>query len=110
MRLRPGYPDAFTGMGVSLKELRRHDEAAVCFRAVVQLRPGCALSLGNLAGLYYEQVPPPPLPRARGAPAHTASGCGACILRTQSAAVQTDWRQWTVTEVAFYIAFETSLR
>lgn len=56
VRLRAGYADAYTGMGVSLKELRRHSEAAVCFQAVVHLRPTCALSLGNLAGLYYEMV------------------------------------------------------
>lgn len=37
-------------MGVSLKELKRNDEAAICFDNVVKLRPGCALSLGNLAG------------------------------------------------------------
>ncbi len=43
-------------MGVSLKELRRRVEAQACFETCVRLRPGCALSLGNLAGLYYEQV------------------------------------------------------
>ena len=56
MRLRPNYADAYTGMGVSLKELRRRPEAQACFETVVRLRPGCALSLGNLAGLYYEQA------------------------------------------------------
>lgn len=56
MRLRPNYADAYTGMGVSLKELRRRTEAQACFETCVRLRPGCALSLGNLAGLYYEQV------------------------------------------------------
>lgn len=50
MRLRPNYADAYTGMGVSLKELKRKDEAEHCFAQVVHLRPGCALSLGNLAG------------------------------------------------------------
>ncbi len=50
MRLRPAYADAFTGMGVALKELKRRDEAEACFSQVVRLRPGCALSLGNLAG------------------------------------------------------------
>jgi protein O-GlcNAc transferase len=56
VRLRPNYADAYTGMGVSLKELRRRSEAQACFETCVRLRPGCALSLGNLAGLYYEQV------------------------------------------------------
>ena len=56
VRLRPNYADAYTGMGVSLKELRRRGEAQACFETCVRLRPGCALSLGNLAGLYYEQV------------------------------------------------------
>ena len=51
MRLRPAYADAFTGMGVALKELKRRDEAEACFSQVVRLRPGCALSLGNLAGV-----------------------------------------------------------
>lgn len=50
VRLRPAYADAFTGMGVALKELKRRDEAEACFSQVVRLRPGCALSLGNLAG------------------------------------------------------------
>lgn len=50
MRLRPAYADAYTGMGVALKELKRRDEAEACFAQVVRLRPGCALSLGNLAG------------------------------------------------------------
>ena len=50
VRLRPNYADAYTGMGVSLKELKRKDEAEHCFAQVVHLRPGCALSLGNLAG------------------------------------------------------------
>ena len=48
-------------MGVSLKELGRKQEAQACFQVVVRLRPSCALSLGNLAGIYYEQV------RTRGA-------------------------------------------
>ena len=48
--LRPSYADAYTGMGVSLKELKKKEEAEGCFQAVVRLRPGCALSLGNLAG------------------------------------------------------------
>ena len=52
VRLRPGYADAFTGLGVSLKELKRRDEAEACFEAVVRLRPRCALSLGNLAGAH----------------------------------------------------------
>ncbi len=50
MRARPGYADAFTGMGISLKELKRREEAEACFQQVVRLRPGCSLSLGNLAG------------------------------------------------------------
>jgi hypothetical protein len=50
VRLRPAYADAYTGMGVALKELKRRDEAEACFAQVVRLRPGCALSLGNLAG------------------------------------------------------------
>lgn len=50
MRARPGYADAFTGMGISLKELKRREEAEACFQQVVLLRPGCSLSLGNLAG------------------------------------------------------------
>ena len=40
-------------MGVSLKELKRKEEAEQCFAQVVRLRPGCALSLGNLAGAYF---------------------------------------------------------
>ena len=39
-------------MGVSLKELKRKEEAEQCFAQVVRLRPNCALSLGNLAGDY----------------------------------------------------------
>lgn len=50
IRVKLNYADAYTGMGVSLKELKRKDEAAACFERVVKLRPGCALSLGNLAG------------------------------------------------------------
>lgn len=50
VRLRASYADAFTGMGVSLKELKRKEEAEQCFAQVVRLRPHCALSLGNLAG------------------------------------------------------------
>ena len=50
VRLRPSYADAYTGMGVSLKELKRKEEAEQCFAQVVRLRPNCALSLGNLAG------------------------------------------------------------
>lgn len=50
VRLQPNYADAFTGLGVSLKELKRRDDAEACFQAVTRLRPGCALSLGNLAG------------------------------------------------------------
>lgn len=50
MRARPNYADAFTGMGISLKELKRREEAEACFQQVVRLRPGCSLSLGNLAG------------------------------------------------------------
>lgn len=50
MRSRPAYADAYTGMGISLKELKRREEAEACFQQVVRLRPGCALSLGNLAG------------------------------------------------------------
>lgn len=50
VRLRQKYADAFTGMGVSLKELKRKEEAEQCFAQVVRLRPHCALSLGNLAG------------------------------------------------------------
>ena len=37
------------------QELKRKEEAEVCFRQVVSMRPTCALSLGNLAGVYYEQ-------------------------------------------------------
>ena len=37
-------------MGISLKELKRREEAEACFQQVVRLRPGCALSLGNFAG------------------------------------------------------------
>jgi len=51
VRARPVYADAFTGMGISLKELKRREEAEACFQQVVRLRPGCALSLGNLAGV-----------------------------------------------------------
>jgi Flp pilus assembly protein TadD len=50
VRLRSSYADAYTGMGVSLKELKRKEEAEQCFAQVVRLRPNCALSLGNLAG------------------------------------------------------------
>jgi tetratricopeptide (TPR) repeat protein len=50
VRLRPCYADAFTGMGVVLKELKRRPEAEACFEAVVRLRPNCALAHGNLAG------------------------------------------------------------
>lgn len=50
VRLRASYADAYTGMGVSLKELKRKEEAEHCFAQVVRLRPHCALSLGNLAG------------------------------------------------------------
>lgn len=50
VRLKPTYMEALTGLGVSLKELKRQPEAEACFRSVVQLRPSCALSLGNLAG------------------------------------------------------------
>ena len=56
VRLRANYADAYTAMGVSLKELGRKTEAQACFQVVARLRPGCALSLGNLAGIYYEQV------------------------------------------------------
>ena len=52
VRLRSSYADAFTGMGVSLKELKRKEEAEHCFAQVVRLRPHCALSLGNLAGQF----------------------------------------------------------
>jgi len=52
VRLRSSYADAYTGMGVSLKELKRKEEAEQCFAQVVRLRPNCALSLGNLAGDY----------------------------------------------------------
>ncbi len=51
VRHRASYADAYTGMGVSLKELKRKEEAEQCFAQVVRLRPGCALSLGNLAGI-----------------------------------------------------------
>ena len=51
VRSRPAYADAYTGMGISLKELKRREEAEACFQQVVRLRPGCALSLGNLAGM-----------------------------------------------------------
>ena len=50
VRLRQSYADAYTGMGVSLKELKQKEEAEQCFAQVVRLRPHCALSLGNLAG------------------------------------------------------------
>jgi hypothetical protein len=43
--------DAFTGMGVVLKDLKRLPEAEACFEAVVRLRPNCALAHGNLAGM-----------------------------------------------------------
>lgn len=69
VRLRANYADSYTAMGVSLKELGRKQEAQACFQVVARLRPSCALSLGNLAGIYYEQVPrslgppsPPSLP------------------------------------------------
>ena len=52
VNLRPTYADAYTGLGVSLKESKRKDEAEACFQQVVRLRPGCALSLGNLAGVF----------------------------------------------------------
>ena len=52
VRLRPSYADAFTGLGVSLKELGQKDEAVACLQQVVRLRPHCALSLGNLAGVH----------------------------------------------------------
>lgn len=42
-------------MTTPVQELKRKEEAEACFRQVVSMRPTCALSLGNLAGVYYEQ-------------------------------------------------------
>lgn len=50
VKFRPSYADAYTGMGVSFKELGRKNDAVTCLQQVVRLRPTCALSLGNLAG------------------------------------------------------------
>lgn len=49
--------DAFTGMGVVLKDLKRLPEAEACFEAVVRLRANCALAHGNLAGVCLCCVP-----------------------------------------------------
>jgi hypothetical protein len=56
VRLQPGSADAHTGLGVALRDLGRRAEAEAAFAAVVALRPNCALALGNLAGMYYDQV------------------------------------------------------
>ncbi len=56
IRLEPFNADALTGLGVALRELNRKAEAEAAFRAVVALRPNCGLALGNLAGMYYDQV------------------------------------------------------
>jgi protein O-GlcNAc transferase len=56
LRLQPHNADAHTGLGAALKELGRRSEAEAEFSAVVALRPKCALALGNLAGVYYDQV------------------------------------------------------
>ena len=56
LRLQQDCVDAHTGLGVSLRELGRRAEAEAAFEAVVALRPTCALALGNLAGMYYDQV------------------------------------------------------
>jgi protein O-GlcNAc transferase len=56
LRLQPHNADAHTGLGAALKELGRRSEAEAEFAAVVALRPKCALALGNLAGVYYDQV------------------------------------------------------
>ena len=53
---RPDYAEAFTGLGLSLKELGRLKEAEASFESVVHLQPDSALGLGNVAGLYYDQV------------------------------------------------------
>ena len=42
--------EAFTGLGLCLKE------AEASFESVVHLQPDSALGLGNVAGLYYDQV------------------------------------------------------
>lgn len=60
VKLRPNYADAYTGMGVSLKELGRKNDAVACLQQVVRLRPTCALSLGNLAGICPPPQPHPP--------------------------------------------------
>lgn len=50
IKFKPNYTDAYTGMGVSLKETGRKQEAIACFQRVCNLKPHCALSYGNLAG------------------------------------------------------------
>ena len=56
LRLAPRCADAHTGLGMCHKEQGRLAEAEACFGAVVALRPGCALALGNLAGVCYDEV------------------------------------------------------
>jgi Flp pilus assembly protein TadD len=99
-RLRPDYADAFTGMGASLKELKRMGEAEACFERVVRLRPGCALSLGNLAGAYYEQggapQPTAALPSAilipsRAGRVEPQSSCGPELCRNPMACVSSEY-------------------
>lgn len=83
LRLQASCADAHTGLGASLRELGRRGEAEAAFEAVVALRPGCALALGNLAGMYYDQVgrlrperrrPAPPAWGQSASLAHTVSG------------------------------------
>lgn len=56
VRLAPSNADAHTGLGACLREVGRHSEAEQELEVVARLHPGCALALGNLAGVYYDQV------------------------------------------------------
>jgi protein O-GlcNAc transferase len=51
----PALLDALTGLGLSYKELGHLSKSQSAFTAALQVQPGNALALGNLAGLYFDQ-------------------------------------------------------
>lgn len=53
-RVAPALVEAYAGMGRALKDVSQPAEAEKWLEAAVRVSPACSLSIGNLAGLYYE--------------------------------------------------------
>src|SRR5262249_60110314 len=46
--LAPGYANAHYNLGITLQELKRHDEAIACFEKTLEIDPGHMEALGAL--------------------------------------------------------------